>query len=321
MDRLISHERPDPADLEAAVQAAAARAAQAGPEFGSREQLLADLELWAKCELGAWMLTHGGWNGYWTQYCVTYPQRLAAGEAPPDNEVERFFLTSAPAVRATQQRARHFQALLDELVPPAAVAMSLPCGAMADLLAVPDVAHGPGAPAAPVLVGADLDPQSLDLAWDATLARGRDHRTVLLQGDAWVPESAQVRHGAPGLLPDGPVGRVDVLTSNGLNIYVPEDARVVELYRSFRRLVRPGGHLVTSALTPATQWDEAAVDPADAQRSRGLLMLSNVMWANMRPAELTVAQLRDAGFEVLDIRYDDLRAFPTFLARARADQD
>jgi hypothetical protein len=310
MARLISHERPQPDDLSVAVAAARERIAQAGPEFGTRAQLISDLEQWARSDLGAWMLTRGGWDGFWTRYAVTYPQRRAAGAPEPDNEVERLFLTHAPAVLATQQRFVHFQDLLARHVPGAKLAMSLPCGAMDDLLGLP------AGPSGPVLVGADLDPTSLQLAWQAACEAGLSGRTVTVQMDAWHPDDAAITHGDPTLISGGLAGRVDVLTSNGLNIYVPEDERVVGLYRAFRTLVRPGGILVTSALTPAGDPNIPDADSQATQRCRGLLMMSAVMWANPRPVDLTVAQLGAAGFEVVEVRHDQRRLFPTFLARA-----
>ncbi len=45
-------------------------------------------------------------------------------------------------------------------------------------------------------------------------------------------------------------GQFDLLTSNGLNIYVPDHEQEVALYRSFAGTLKPGGFLVTSFLTP-----------------------------------------------------------------------
>lgn len=41
-----------------------------------------------------------------------------------------------------------------------------------------------------------------------------------------------------------------LIASNGLNIYEPEDDRVIQLYRGFHDALKPGGVLITSALTP-----------------------------------------------------------------------
>ncbi len=308
MSSVISHGHGD-LDLVAAVAAAEARIRRAGPEYGSRAQLLADLAEWQRCALGRWMLINGGWNGEWTRYCVTYPQRVSAGEAEPDNEVERFFLTQAPAVVATQQRAVLFSTVLSPLLP-GAIAMSVPCGVMDDLLG------SAGAFEAQALIGVDLDQDSLELAREAASARGLLDKTVLARSDAWDLSAGTVIVGSPGVYRDSAAGGVDVMTSNGLNIYVADEAKVVELYASFRTALRPGGHLIVSALTPPAEWESADVDIDVLRRARGLMLINDVKWSNLRPLQTTIEQLAAAGLEVIDVHRDRIGAFPTFLARA-----
>ena len=306
----ISHSRSEDADLAVAIAAARDRVAQAGPEFGSAEQLRSDLDTWAECDLGRWMLCHGGWNAYWTRYCVDYPRRRAAGASAATNPVEEFFLTRAPAIVATQQRSVIFADLLSDLVGEGVRAMSVPCGAMDELLRLPR------ADAAATVIGVDLDPAALSLAAENAAVRGLAVGTILALGDAWdlpaaVPECGSVdeyrRHLGVGL---------DVVTSNGLNIYVAQSDRVRALYASFRSVLRPGGHLVVSALTPPSEWDLTGVDREDLVRARGLMLINDVMWSNLRPADLTIAQLAEVGLEVVEVHHDARRVFPTFHARA-----
>ncbi len=306
----ISHSRSDYPDLAAAITAALNRVAQAGPEYGSAEQLRSDLDTWAECDLGRWMLCHGGWNAYWTRYCVDYPRRGATGTLAATNPVEHFFLTRAPAIVATQQRSVIFADLLSGLVGDGDRVLSVPCGAMDDLLRLPR------ADAAAAVIGVDLDPAALSLAAENAAARGLAAGTILALGDAWdlpaaVPERGSVdeyrRHLGAGL---------DVVTSNGLNIYVEQSDRVRALYASFRSVLRPGGHLVVSALTPPSEWELAGADREDLVRARGLMLINDVMWSNLRPAEVTIAQLAEVGLEVVEVLNDARRVFPTFLARA-----
>ncbi len=308
MSSVISHGHGD-GDLVAAVAAAEERVRRAGPEYGSQEQLLTDLAVWQRCALGRWMLINGGWNGEWTRYCVTYPQRVSAGEAETDNEVERFFLTQAPAVVATQQRAVIFSVVLSALLT-GAVAMSVPCGLMDDLLGCT------GALDARALIGVDLDQDSLELARESASTRGLLDRTVLARSDAWDLTAGTVIQGSPGFYHDSMAGGVDVITSNGLNIYVDDDAKVVDLYASFRAALRPGGHLVVSALTPPAEWESSHVDIDVLRRARGLMLINDVKWSNLRPMQKTIDQLADARLEVIDVHRDRIGAFPTFLARA-----
>lgn len=304
MPEIISHREDDVPDLADAVAAAEGRIADAGPEYGPREQLLADLELWQQCDLGRWMLVHHGWNAHWTRYCIGYDR----SDDAITNEVERFFLTASPAVAATRERWGIMAELAAQLLTPGSVGMSVPCGLMDDLVLLPEAAS------AQALIGLDLDAEAVGQAIDNAAARGLAN-TVFAVGDAWQPGAARVASGDPTLYAQAVAGGVDLLMSNGLNIYVAEDDQVLDLYRAFRSLVRPGGTLVVSALTTPAEWDLADVPIEVSRRSLGLALINDVQWANYRTAEATVAQLNGAGFEVVDIRYDSSRVFPTFVAR------
>lgn len=304
MADLLSHKDTPNDDVGTALAAARSRIDAAGPEYGSREQLLADLEVWQDCELGRWMLVHGGWNASWTRYCIGYDPA-----SPSANEVEHFFLSQSPAVVATRQRSRIFAEVLGDLVGPGTVAMSVPSGLMDALIRLPSAA------AAEVLIGLDLDAEALAGA-AANAAKSGLGNVCLARGDAWAPESAQVVAGDPAAYARGVDGAVDVLTSNGLNIYVTDDADVVELYRGYRRVLGDGGTAVISAVTTQAEWDLSDVSKADSRRALGLTLINDVQWTNYRSVELTTAQLISAGFEVTEVRFDERRIFPTFIATA-----
>ncbi len=278
---------------------------EAGHEFGTREQLLADLAVWEQCDLGRWMLLNGGWDATWTRYCITYDRSAAD---PDTNEVEHFFLTQAPAIAATRQRAGIFRSLLSEMVSPGTTAMSVPCGLMDDLLTLPQTGD--------LLVGVDLDPAAVAGATANAADQWISAHCVFAVGDAWNLADAQVASGSAHAYRTAVAGGVDVLASNGLNIYVPSDARVVELYRSFRRALRIDGTLIVSALTPPGQWAASDLPRDVSMRARGLMLINDVMWSNYRPVEVTIAQLHAAGLQVRDVLFDDRRIFPTFVATA-----
>ncbi len=87
----------------------------------------------------------------------------------------------------------------------------------------------------------------------------------------------------------------DVLTSNGLNIYVKDDAEVTKLYQEFFRALRPGGTLITSFLTPKEAWKDVNAD--DAKQQQVLFgALINAQWQHLRSEETTKSQLSAAGF-------------------------
>lgn len=303
---LISHASGPSGDLAAAVAAAEQRISAAGPEHGDLAALRRDLAVWQECELGRWMLCNGGWDAYWTQYCIGYDATSAS-----DNEVEHFFLTRAPAIRATRERSAIFTGVLAELVTPGSVALSAPCGLMDDLLQLP---VGDRAAA---LLGVDLDPAAVAGATENARQRSLLAQCLFAQGDAWDLLSADVVVGDAARYRELLSAGVDVMTSNGLNIYVPDDTRVADLYRSWRGCLRTGGHLVVSALTPPEEWDLSDVPPKDLERARGLMLINGVMWANYRSRATTVEQLAGAGFEVESVLPDSRGVFPTFVARAR----
>ncbi len=301
---LVSHAGAD--DLAAAVTAAKDRIADAGPEHGDRATMMRDLAAWQECDLGRWMLCNGGWDAYWTRYCIGYDPA-----SPSDNEVEHFFLTHAPAIVATRERSAIFRDVLGELVTPGTVALSVPCGLMDDLLDLP------GADRAGELIGVDLDRAATRGAVTNARQRGLLPVCTVARGDAWDLGAADVVSGDMWRFRELVSGRVDVMTSNGLNIYVADDDRVVALYRAWRHCLRAGGQLVVSALTPPEDWDLGDVPAQDLARARGLTLMSGVMWANYRTQEVTGEQLRTAGFEVERVLPDSRGVFPTFVARAR----
>lgn len=310
MPQLISHSSPDGYELDDAISAARARILNAPADLGTTAELNAELDTWAQCELGQWMLINQGWNAFWTRYCISYPDRVAGGEQEPSNEVERFFLSRSIQVVATQQRFRHFTRLLADYVLPGASALSVPCGVMDDLLATPCAAD------AGLLVGADLDPASLGLAAENAEERNLSDKVVLVEADAWNLKQPTSVRGNDAAFAELCATGFDVVTSNGLNIYVPDDDEVVDLYRSFREVTKTSGHLIISALTPPQDWDLAAVDADDLRRTQRLSLINDVKWANPRTASLTIEQLKAGGFDVVETHLDTARAFPTFLAVA-----
>lgn len=308
MPEVISHRHGTDADLAAAISGARARIAAADRRFGTREQLLADLEVFSQCDFGRWMLIHGGWDAYWTRYVLDYVPPADPAEA---NSVELFFLTRGSGIIATRERAAIFNEVINELLVPGTVAMSVGCGYMDELLRVPNAGR------AARLVGVDLDPEALTGAAQTAAEQGLAELCLFAEGDAWDLPSAEVTIGDQATYQQLVTGGIDLITSNGLNVYVEDDDATTALYRSFRRAMRPGGTLVVSAITPPEDWDFTGVDREESRRLRGLMLICDVMWSHYRSEATTRAELAEAGFEVADVRWDTRRIYPTFLAVAR----
>ena len=114
----------------------------------------------------------------------------------------------------------------------------------------------------------------------------------------------------------GVASRWDLITSNGLNIYVEDDSRCEDLYRSFANSLKPGGHLVVSFITPPESWK--AYNPEDISLQRFIFtQVLPVKWQCVRTETTTRLQLDSAGFDVVSIVYDGQGMFPSVLARKR----
>jgi SAM-dependent methyltransferase len=300
---LISHGGETDASSPRAIASIKARL-RAGSDLpaATLEKVLSLVDQLAEFELGRFMLVNRGLDAQWIHRIVTYrPGSLRAG-AVPDLEYQVF--ENLPLMRATRERFGIFQTLLQERITPGSTLASVPCGWMGDLLLL-DYAHCPDVR----LMGIDLDPQALDGARALAAERGLGAQLSLHLADAWKLDLYAV---------------ADTLTSNGLDVYESDDARVAVLYRKFHDALKPDGLLVASFLTPppgrsaASPWDAAAIDP-DALALQHLLFAQviGVKWRNYHTYAQMREQLQHAGF--VDIRFIDDRArmYPTVTARKR----
>lgn len=293
MSKIISH-NTDPLALDDAVREIRARLAS----YDNVSELNEILDELCTFEFGRYLImSRGGWNGYWTWYAITRPQR----DEPYSCQLEEFIFTRAPTVLATRERFGIFQTLVQNEVIDEASLASVPCGVMGDLLSLDlrDVRNV-------TLTGIDLDPESLELAGQLAHSNGLADRVHLQQGDAWQLDAANA---------------FDMITSNGLNVYEPDDSSVTELYRSFHRALRPGGCLITSfispppALTDDCEWDMDVIDASDLELQRKVLIdVLEAPWACYRTEATTRAQLEEAGFRMVEVYWGSSRIFPTVTA-------
>ncbi|MFA0947258.1 SAM-dependent methyltransferase [Xanthomonas fragariae] len=300
-NRLISHGTGAEQDYAALLESIKARLREAGDLADATvDQQIRLLEELSAFELGRFLIANRGLNAYWTHQLVTYrPGTLPQGSVP---DLEYTIFEKLPAVLATRERFGIFRQQLQALLRPGLALASVPCGWMGELLLL-DYAQHPDT----TLIGIDLDPLALDGAAQLAAERGLAERLSLHRADAW----------APGLK-----ASVDVLTSNGLNIYEPDDARVTELYRGFFEMLKPGGSLVTSFLTPPSAlsdqspWTSTQIDQETLSLQHLIFVrLINAKWSAFRTHAQTLQQLEDAGFS--DIRFIDDRTcmFPTVIAQ------
>lgn len=277
------------------------RLREAGDLLGTTvEQQVSLLEELSTFELGRFLLENRGLNAYWTHQLVTYPH--GAASTLSISALEYRIFAKLPLVLATRERFGIFRRQVQAMLRPGLALASVPCGLMGELLLVdydrePDV----------TLTGIDLDQYALNGALVLAKERGLADKLSLHCEDAW---SLRLNN------------KIDILTSNGLNIYEPDDVRVKELYRLFFNALKPGGTLITSFMTPPptlsaeSPWNFTEID-AESLALQHLLFV-RIIEAKcnaFRTHAQTTAQLEDTGF--VNIRFIDDRArmFPTVIAQ------
>lgn len=249
------------------------------------------------CELGQFLLRHRGLNGYWTAYLILQgPQRQDI------SPLEQWIVHRAPVVRATRERFFIFQRLIQERLSPDMSLASIPCGLMDDLLSL-DYSMTPNVR----LTGIDLDTETLSQAQTHAAARAIPLAVSFLQKNAWYLEV---------------MAAFDLIASNGLNIYEPDDLAVIKLYRQFQRALKPKGVLITSFLTPPpaltkdSPWKNTP--PEDLRLQAAIFGdIIGAKWQVFRTEPQMREHFDQAGLDVKDIIYDSQAMFPTIIGEKR----
>lgn len=251
-------------------------------------------------ELGRFLLDNLGLNGHWTSYVLLHPERgrltNLSSDGTPLSELEAWLLNRCPIILATQERFEIARTLTQQQLQAGMALASLPCGLMDDLLSLDysDLEEVE-------LTGIDLDPEALREAEDRCRALRPPVAAAFERRDAWQLDASD---------------RWDLLTSNGLNIYVQDDDRCVELYRHVCQGLRANGIFLISFITPPQQWQPNQASDLEFQR----LLFQRVIqarWNCLRDESQSRQQLQAAGFEVVEVHYDSQRMFPTAVARKR----
>lgn len=303
--RILSHNSYSN-ELEEVLESIRIRIKQAGDkQYVSVARQLQILDELAAFEFGRFMIQNRGWNGYWTHYVLTYPEKgrkTGLGhDGKPLTKRENFLLNEAPSILAAQERYQHFLAQNQQAVQEGAVLACVPSGLMGELLyldysAVRDFR----------LVGIDIDRDALDGARALAQKLKLDQNIELLQKDAW---NLGLRN------------EFDLISSNGLNVYEADLDKVTELYHQFYLALKPGGKLVTSFLAyppfhEKSECDLTKINAEAAQMER--IILSDIL--NSKGLCFSTyyqlnEQLSSVGFKNIKFIDDTVRLFPTVLAQ------
>ena len=260
----------------------------------TKERLLTYLNQLKDFELGRFFIKNqGALSGYWTYYII-----LGFTEVPSLHPLEEAIITTAPSVLATRQRFHIFQSLLQKNIQSNTVTCSVPCGVMADLLTLdlPETVENIR------FVGIDLDQVSLDLARDMAASKGKSQSCHFFRENAW------------DLASNHPAA-FDLITTNGLNIYEADDDKVTALYRVLRTALKPGGKLIGSALSLPQEWAVSKINADALNLQRAIfIQILQATWSHFRSADQTTRQLNTAGFDAVEIHWDDAHLFYSFEA-------
>lgn len=261
------------------------------------DETLAMVDALEAFELGRYLLANKGLNGYWTAYVILYGK-----DKEGLSNMEDWLLNRAPSLLATRERFGIFQKEILKHLQPGMHVASLPCGLMEDFLGL-----SPEKLQALEITGIDLDEDALKEAAEIASSRGIDH-CRFLNRDAWDLQLSEAFH---------------LMASNGLNIYEPDAARLVALYREMARALRPRGVLITSYLAhpddPALPKPQITVNPQDARMQKALFMdIIQPKWQCFQTEASVREQLQAAGFTVESIVYDARCLFPMVVARKGA---
>lgn len=291
-EKLISHELGSEVDVKAIEKRLEENIDSLALPFLREKELL---KQYVDSELGRYVLKNRGLNGYWTSRII-----LEEHHPKEKNELEELIYNKSPVVLATRERFYIFLEEVQKRVQSNMHFASLPCGLMDDLLRI-DYSGVENVS----LEGIDLDEESLDLARENANHFGLEKQCAFLKKDGWHL---------------GIENKYDLLISNGLNIYVKEDDKVIELYKQFFVALKPGGELITSFLTPPptvseeSAWRDFNMEHVMIQKAL-FVDIAQTAWSSFRTEAQTRAQLEEAGFEVENVIYDRQGMFPSIIAR------
>lgn len=258
--------------------------------------------------LGRHLLKNGSLNGYWTEYILMHPVlRTEPGKDRHGNSLsllELFILEKAPIALATQQRFQIFRKISQQIIDEADEGYSfasIPCGLMEDLLGL-DYNNLNNFS----ITGIDIDPDSIVQAKQKAIDRGLDANTFFIEADVFALEIED---------------QFDLIFSNGLNIYIEEESKLLDLYKNFHNMLKPKGCLIISFVTPPpalsleSPWDLEKLNQ-EHQAIQGLIFkdVIKVKWQHFRTVNEMQTHLQAAGFSDIKITYDVARLMPTIVA-------
>lgn len=292
MPQLLSH-KISPQQFDAVYAKTKERIIQSGDKpYVSVEKQLSLLDQLSEFDFGRFLLQNQGLNGYWTHYALVHP-RIKHKQSL--SNLEKFMLERTPVVCATQERFEIFLRENQKAVQNNAALACIPCGMMGELLYLNyDNIHSIQ------LTGIDYDPNTLEDAKNLAQQKNLTRFLKVNQKDAW---SLNINN------------QFDLISSNGLNIYEPNDDKVTALYQQFYDALKSNGKLVTSFLTEPSEWNVSVINQDDLLQQKIIFVdIIQSKWQCYRSTKKTEEQLTQAGFKSIQFINDSAKIFPTVIA-------
>lgn len=251
--------------------------------------------------LGQFLLSEKMLDGNFTNYVVNYKRGTFVA-----SPLEYWILNSAPIVQATQQRAKIFKLLINEYIKTKSVELFDMNNMKSDLVQTLqlDVASIPS--------GYMSEYNHLKKYPGLTFhAVDKDSKSINYVKENFPTEHTKTYCQDAWLLPFK--GELDLINSNGLNIYIEDEEKIIALYQQFYESLKSGGALIISFITLPSEWKN--YNPADLKKQTAIFKdVIQAEWQYFRSTEQTVNYLKKTGFVIKKTLIDKYNMFPTILA-------
>lgn len=296
---VITH-RCDNYDIEEVKNEVKQRILQVQNDQDRNEQMLIYEQL-CEFEFGRWLLANRGLNAYWSHYLIHFEEYYEGDIESQLHELEKEMLLKSPGVVAAKEIDSLRSQKLQNLLKNDLTLASVPCGLMNDLLRL-DIKDYKGIK----LVGIDADYNAIHLAKSNAFKHANESITTFINEDAW---KLNIHN------------EFDVLCSAGLNMYVKEESKLLELYKKFYDAIKPEGCLLITSNTPPSDqeghvfWNMNLIDMAEVRRQKVIYNDVIQVRQGLYPNENEIVQqLKSVGFNQVNIIHESRKMFPLFQA-------
>ncbi len=261
-------------------------------------QLFSLFESMKTSEMGRFLIENRGLNGYWTELACRFPYFSEEYKNLPEFDIE--LLTQYPLVLATQERFLLFKKEIACTVENEMAVLSAPAGTL------PEFQNENYDNKKFSITALDIDPEIEVLLKQRVQESKLKNNYHLLLQDIFEYDAKN---------------QFDIAIANGLNIYIDDYSKVLELYNVYIKALKPGGKLITSFLTPPpsvsnpSPWKTESLELFWLQRQKNIFIdILQSTWSHFMSEDTFTGLLKEAGFKNISITWDKCRMFPMVTA-------